>query len=101
MTEEEPIFTLRADGLPLLQKGAERRDTSPRSHHDNRRIRVGGQTEIVGLLHINPYRLPGLGALSQKGRGEAETLALADDITDRVDRKRDPAGRRLMRGRDR
>src|SRR5207302_6347007 len=35
-SEEEPVFSFRAESLPLLQKGAERGDASPGSDHDQR-----------------------------------------------------------------
>jgi hypothetical protein len=96
MPEEEPVPSGRARRVALLQKGAERRDTGSRAHHDYRRVWIGGQTEIVRLLDVGFQRVAGRGALSEIGRGETETFALADDIADRIDGEREAARRRLL-----
>ncbi len=87
MTEEQPVPALRADGLPLLQKRAEGRDTE-QIPGDDRFFGVGREGEIMRVLHIDfEFRAEG-GVFVEEGRRHAETAALAHDVANAIDRER-------------
>src|SRR6185437_1169556 len=45
VAEEQPVAALGPDNPPLLEEGAERRDTGARPDHDHRRVVVLRQAE--------------------------------------------------------
>src|SRR6202022_2272307 len=54
-SEEEPIFPFRSERLSFLQIRAKRRDTSARSNHDNRDIRIFRQMKMFCRAGINRH----------------------------------------------
>src|SRR5262249_34935363 len=52
VTEEQPGLARRPLGRPLVEEGAEWRDAGAWADHDDRRLRILGQGEVVGLLHV-------------------------------------------------
>ena len=83
MAEEQPGAAARAERLPLLQEGAERRDAGARADHDDRRLGIVRQAETVRLLNIGFHRVARRDALAEKGRGDAEPVARADAVAHR------------------
>ena len=57
-------------------------------------LRILRQTETVRLLHIDLELVALVDALAEEGRGDAEPLALADDVAHGIDRQRQLSGRR-------
>ena len=86
MAEDQPVPARRFDGLALVQEGAEWRDAGAGSDHDDRRLRILGQREILRFLHIDLDPVIG-DPVGEEGRGDAEALALADDIANAIDRQ--------------
>src|SRR5437879_12943928 len=55
-SEEEPVFSFRAESLPLLQKRAERRDASAGSDHDQRQGLIFRHVKMFRRAWINRHR---------------------------------------------
>ena len=55
----------------------------------------------MGLLHIDLHLVAGIDAFGEEGRGEAQALALVDDVAHAIDRQRQFSRRRIVRRRDR
>ena len=53
---EEPVFSLRAERLALLQEGAKGRDARARSDHDQGHIGIFRQVKMLGRAGITRHR---------------------------------------------
>src|ERR1043166_10010329 len=69
----------------LVQKGAERRDAGPGADHDDRRLRIGGETEGVRPLHVGFQSGVGLDSLAKESRRDAQAIALGDLVAHGID----------------
>src|ERR1019366_4104470 len=101
MAEEQPGRPLAASRHVLLQKRPERRDAGAWADHDDGRIAIGRQSEIMGALDIGLDLVAGPQSRAREGRGGAKPLAPAYCIAHVIDRKSDPPWSRLVRGGDR
>src|SRR5262249_12786175 len=97
MAEEQPVAAGRPGRHALVQEGTKRRNAGAGTDHDDRGGRVGGETEAIGLLHVDLDPVAGRGAFRQIGGGDAEPATVADFVAHGVDGERDPAGVALER----
>ena len=101
MAEEEPVAPRRTRRFALLQERSERRDAGPRSHHDDRHLRICGKCKRVSALDIGFDLHPGLDAIGKKCGGDTQPSTCTDRIAQRVDRQRDTGRIDMRRRRDR
>ena len=71
VAEEEPVLSLRLSSPALFEKGAERRDASAGSDHDDWLVAVGGQAEPVRDLDEHRDGRVGVCAVGKEGRANA------------------------------
>jgi len=97
IAEEQPIAADGAGRAALLQKGAERRDPGAGADHDQRRIVVLGQPEIMGLADEYRNWFAESHAIGKPAGGDAVALPAAQFVAHGCDGQVDAPLRRFWR----
>src|SRR3569623_2149745 len=96
MAEKQPVAPRRPSRPPVVQEGAEWCHTGAGADHDDGRLWILRQPEPMRLLNVDLERVARIDALCKKRGGNANALALADHVTNGIDRQRQTAGRRVV-----
>src|SRR5579863_600374 len=80
LAEEKPVAAFGAQRTPLMQESAKRRNACAGADHDDRRIRILRQFELLVGLDVDREPVGERGAIRKKSGANAAALATVRSI---------------------
>ena len=89
VSEEEPVLPFGSAGRTLFDEGAEGSDPGAGADHDDGRLVVLGEAEVVVVVEEDPDLVPDRDVVGDVARGDPGALAIVGVIAHRCDREMD------------